>query len=543
MRRAKRACVLLVLSASCGAAPAPAPDGVTLRVHPEVGARYEVDIVLDTHIEPLHGRVRTISHGELEIAAVQGDVVTYRSRSGATRLEMPDNPVRLPPVAAEAGCDVELRVGPRGELLASPIVVSGACPSAELAVSWVEALLPPDEVRVGDTWPLPAPGVAAVADAPTITREGSVELARVDGALADLEWQSSGHVGPLTPREGVTISATHETHGSASIAIADGLTRRGESHTTSTYDATPEDAARYRPTAIDVAWCLARQGEPPCEARVEETDARPSAQVYEGEACAARAATLDATLATIGSDVEQIAAGDVPTAERGTVPLTDSAPRIIVTAEGAHLDGRAVTPEQLTADLETLSRNWTILHPHTAFPGRVHLLAAPATPLSAIEPVLALLTPTHAVDMVVITGPGPTRPALPAWVGELPADPAARATHLSRAWTTAVSGCAPMISMFGALAMADASSRGALLRQGVGEALAACHCGGVDVDAIEALAARTGSTNDVAIAALVIPAGTTGRALRIARSGTAADLAAALAARTTPGSAVRLVFR
>jgi len=73
----------------------------------------------------------------------------------------------------------------------------------------------------------------------------------------------------------------------------------------------------------------------------------------------------------------------------------------------------------------------------------------------------------------------------------------------------------------------------------VRDALQMCRCGGVDVDAVEAIVSNMSTPTD-SLAALVIPAGTTGPVLRV--HGTVDDLARALAARTTPSSPVRLRF-
>lgn len=59
------------------------------------------------------------------------------------------------------------------------------------------------------------------------------------------------------------------------------------------------------------------------------------------------------------------------------------------------LDHRSMaTLDELARDLDTLRRNWSVLHPYGPFPGELHVLADPERPLSEIEPALA--TAAHA---------------------------------------------------------------------------------------------------------------------------------------------------
>ena len=78
----------------------------------------------------------------------------------------------------------------------------------------------------------------------------------------------------------------------------------------------------------------------------------------------------------------------------------------------------------------------------------------------------------------------------------------------------------------------------ASVRRGVTE----CECGGMDLDAIEALMWRALVPDGVVLSALVLPAGGT-TPLVVSSEGTVADLVAALAAREPPSAPVHVELR
>lgn len=94
-----------------------------------------------------------------------------------------------------------------------------------------------------------------------------------------------------------------------------------------------------------------------------------------------------------------------------------------------------------------------------------------------------------------------------------------------------------------AVAGADASARIRLLIESAPLALRECGCGGADIDAIEVLLSHLARTDERVFGALRIPAGSGGTTLPLARTDTAADLAARLADRATAGAAVQLRLR
>jgi hypothetical protein len=89
---------------------------------------------------------------------------------------------------------------------------------------------------------------------------------------------------------------------------------------------------------------------------------------------------------------------DVPHAHHG-VDL-ELGPSVVIDAAGVTLDGRrmATTDEilahgvdallPLETDLETMHRNWSILHPRDPFPGTVLIVAPPDTRWAILHPVL-----------------------------------------------------------------------------------------------------------------------------------------------------------
>lgn len=214
-------------------------------------------------------------------------------------------------------------------------------------------------------------------------------------------------------------------------------------------------------------------------------------------ACEARVTRLEGRLAAtpVRESFLEVPDGLVPPTS-ATAPIVDApAPVIQVTRDRAvRLDGR-VMPDaaQLHDDLETLRRNWGILHPRVPYAAVVHVWADRALTLAELRAALAGADDRRARILALDPAPPAAPEGCPATMAatcaQLPAlDPAERAAVLSREWTRAVGRCPQLISAFGAIARADAITRGRLMRDAVPEAMRACGCGySMDEDAVEYL--------------------------------------------------------
>lgn len=113
-------------------------------------------------------------------------------------MELPDNPVRLPPLVRETGCTVDVRVDARGSAVAAPVVVGGECPWLDRIPVTGAGVLPGRAVRVGETWPLRSGASVLGARSLGATREGAAQLTRLEGATAELVWHGTEVLEPLT---------------------------------------------------------------------------------------------------------------------------------------------------------------------------------------------------------------------------------------------------------------------------------------------------------------------------------------------------------
>lgn len=158
---------------------------------------------------------------------------------------------------------------------------------------------------------------------------------------------------------------------------------------------------------------------------------------------------------------------------------------VVVDSTGLWLDGRELTEQQLSEDLATLARNWSILHPREAFPRRVAIWADVRTPIARLVALAA--GPLRGLHLdVLAVGPVPSHiadaPPCPASLGGLCARPqggnAEAARSVARAMANAVGDCRPLIEGFAALSNLTAGDRSAAMRRFVPEALRSCRCAG-----------------------------------------------------------------
>jgi hypothetical protein len=273
----------------------------------------------------------------------------------------------------------------------------------------------------------------------------------------------------------------------------------------------------------------------PVEQPTEQTALDTPTRVYEGDACAARLASFVSTLESLPVDITQESSADFAHATHGTQPVTSTAQRLEVAADGSvRLDGVNISVEELSRRFEEIARNWASYSPNMPYPGRIRVIASASTRLSVLAPVLDGLGTAPTVELLVDTGRRRTLPTMPPWVERrvTATDPSERMQQLVGALSLATEGCpAIRVSMMD-LDGADRENRAAQLRQALRQGLEQCRCGRADIDAIEAVVSRM-FTMPSELGVLVIRGGEARNDIAVPRSGTVADLARVLEARQT----------
>lgn len=168
---------------------------------------------------------------------------------------------------------------------------------------------------------------------------------------------------------------------------------------------------------------------------------------------------------------------------------------VVVVADPTHLwlDGRELTEQQLSEDIATLARSWSILHPREAFPGRVAVWAHARMPIARLVALAA--GPLRGLHLDVLAlGPVPhvaQAPPCPTSLGALCAQPQGGRTEAARsvahAMASAVGDCRPVIEGFAALSNLTAGDRNAEMRRFVPEAMRGCGCAGMNTAEVEYL--------------------------------------------------------
>lgn len=227
--------------------------------------------------------------------------------------------------------------------------------------------------------------------------------------------------------------------------------------------------------------------------------------------CEARIVRMERTIAAVPQAPIPFAPADVdaPTSHTGITP-TDVAPIVRISADRAvRFDGRTVDAAQMRQDVETMRRNWPLLHPRRAYPGRVDVWADRSLSLADVRAALAGTEDHRVMVLAYDTAPRAALPTCPASLGAACARIAAsaydeRGDALSAGWTMAVGSCRPLIAMLGALPSVEA--RAELMRTAIPEGLRACGCRAADANAIEYLAVLTiGNSLEPHVLALELP--------------------------------------
>jgi len=541
--------LLSVLLASCAGAPvAPQSPGVTLRFQPREGAQFRAHFVLTTTLPQGAGRVRTTSDVDLTVVGAEPDFTTLRARVAREQVDLPDNPVRLPAAAAESHGDLELRVDDRGRPVGAPLVLAAAATPAVGGYLWGPPVLPPRGARVGALWPPPLAFSWLGENVASEMHDSAFRLDAIEGDRAHVSWTLRSSLAPVD-NAGTPIPGELQVDGDTWLGLGDGVPRRGSQHATVRWPDAQGDMARLLPSRVDVSWCLAAEGEPPCATEAAQTDSRPVARAYEGDACTARVAALRTSFEALSTEHYEVAPPEpLAVVEGGTEPITATQPRVVVARDGAlTLDGRPMaSAAEIAASMEAARRSYPDEHFGEAFPGRVRIVAGADVPLSpVVVTLLHTLGRTLTVELLVDTGRHREVPSAPRWVDDtvVSTELQARSAELAQALGTASAGCAPLAAALRVPAGGDSAAHDSALRADVPRYVAGCRCGGVDVDALGALLAGPGAAADEGLALVVLQSGQGGAAVHLPRTGTMRELARTVAAHAGPIQATRIRLR
>jgi hypothetical protein len=319
------------------------------------------------------------------------------------------------------------------------------------------------------------------------------------------------------------------------------------------------------PSRRGIEWCVWKEGEEPatvgCGAEaayvlLDPVEPGRVARVFEGEACEARATTLRTTMqAAVASTVTHLVhdGSRALASAEGARTEDQAGPIVVVSAERYRLDARNYDGlDDLGAAVR--ARIDGLRAAGAEEPTPVYLLAAADVPATrVVEAALALRSDTSALRLAVARDAAPA-PELPDGApAELRAElarardamaPAERALWIANGLERSIGACPAILMRFASTASASASEKAQILAR-IDEDVRTCRCGGVDVDALELFLSMSLHRPHVFgwLPLPVVPEGTGGaRAVRLSRSATVQELAAAAAA-NREGRPFRVVLR
>lgn len=233
--------------------------------------------------------------------------------------------------------------------------------------------------------------------------------------------------------------------------------------------------------------------------------------------CEGRVVRLEETLASLP---EPRIGGPVPvgiepaSTSAGTSPVEPLAPTLAIGPRGELRLDNHVLPDTaaLAETLDTLRRNWGILHPGAPHPGVIHVWADRELTIARLRAIVSGVR-DHRIALLALAPSGPVAlPPCPSSLGRTCARlpglaAAARADAIGGVWRRSGRRCASLRTLSIELASAGARDFPPVLRAGLPRALRACECGSVDVDAIAYVAAvMVTNAFDPAVRALELPA-------------------------------------
>lgn len=184
---------------------------------------------------------------------------------------------------------------------------------------------------------------------------------------------------------------------------------------------------------------------------------------------------------------------ELPRLEAGEV-LHAIRPSITIHVDHVSMDGRDGSEDELLADLDTLERNWSILHPQDPDPPPPLVLADARAEVATRYDLLSRVAGQRPFQLVVhgssMRDPLPydgTPEHVSPFIERFRSthDLGDQATLLSEMWTDALTTCPPAIRGFGELSTVPTDERHERATEIMAAAFATCRCRGVDVDMVE----------------------------------------------------------
>jgi len=489
-------CACLV-SVSCGGAK------------PGVAKRYRVGDVYDTRqVCAARGlsTIRSDTRSTMTVTAANSDgsaTVRIVTTDSAVWLIRPD--IELPPLRVHDRRVADYRLDQRGRVVDATPVEPAEWLQPNTGRPWEPQIgllpdlsdvlpLPAGAMRVGGEWTArsgfegPFVGTATGQLTHSVRSIDAAHMATITSS-GTLRWPASESGGTLVVRP--------DSERRLSLDSLVGTTRlrmgiEGRADALGVFESIVCDA------------CVARTGS---ACRVDEADATVSLSLaravdYTGGACAPRVARMRNYLQALRASEGR---GYYYNSERLVVvpgvvdALPVNSPIVDVSAGGLlTLDQRAVDDAQLLIDLDTLDRNWGILHPGTSSPRRVSAPLTAAAPAARAASALSAVRATGRAVFVHVTNgqAAPPVPSAPLWVVRLLSAGPAGADNPNFQTVNAIAAgvCFGVTRLYAQVAAADAAAKFEVMLDGLPAAVAECGCGGLDVDAIEHIVGTIGGT-------------------------------------------------
>ncbi|MGE0786856.1 MAG: hypothetical protein AB7S26_14385 [Sandaracinaceae bacterium] len=246
--------------------------------------------------------------------------------------------------------------------------------------------------------------------------------------------------------------------------------------------------ASLHPLAIRIAWSLtvvASAALAACGPRSasssssgssppESTDDAP--EETGGGACREVLGPVSRELATLrpSLDTEALELGSMNLPRLPDAPLGTDVPAPVLQLRGAGqvaLDGRTSDAESASEDLDTLDRNWAILHPRETPPGFVYVAAEAPRPMQDVLALRPSVVGARGIRLLVHLPPASDAPSCPSSATELCARGPAEALD-DRLGV----GCGGLRAAVRAVANADHTVQARLLSAAIAETDPLCRC-------------------------------------------------------------------
>ncbi len=572
----------LSLLFACGAPPGArsandVEGAVQLSRTYEEGKRYKVRFVVDAAIPAAQRLVRTQIDADATVTRVsESGIATLALAVDDALLELPLHPIAVGASHQElGGVTAEYRMDKRGRLRGEPDVEGNEAQTQALLSSlgaflWARPSFPTEAVAEGDEWEAPVDWtwvgeqLAGQEEDLTYVLEGVADGDLGPMAAVSFDGRAHSETVPVSQDGASTIRANFRVQGDAMIAVDDGLSGHGSAHARARFDTTgqAEQMVGSLPSEWAVEWCVVPEG-------VEFEDvgcgtgellgpripdpSTPTVTMYTGDACEPRVTEMRETLASVPDNPSPPAPEfDLPVVADGAEPFAAEGPALEIEGDVIRVDGRDLGIDRTIEALGNLRQQWAQLRPGTDAPDFLYVMVDAETPVATAGPLLARLAEADwKLRLVVSTGEEvteqePSHPS-PEWLEAQTArletlGPSDQAMAMAGLMGVALGGCGQALQAFGTLSSADFDTRARLIREGLPDAVLACHCEALDMDALEVLLIQAGGPAVGGLRWLKFPLSTeeSARRLRLGRNPTVARLAEVLAGRQDDDTPVRL---